>query len=103
MKLITKQIRKETPFLYETEDIKMSDKIVRAKYFCPVNQWTWYLIELDKDNNLAFGYVVGLENGLGYFSINELENITLSNGLKIERDIYFKSKKLGEILSYESI
>ena len=94
MKLITKKIQKKLPELYSQEG-KNNDMVAYVKYFCPWNHWTWYGCEFDGKDTF-FGYVVGLENELGYFSLTELESINFG-GLKIERDLYFEPKKLSEI------
>jgi hypothetical protein len=90
VKLITKEIAKRTPALYSTERAK--NPVVQAKFFCPWNQWTWYMTEYQPTDGIAFGYVVGHDSELGYFSIPELESIR-----GIERDIYFKPTSLSEI------
>tara|TARA_R100001510_G_scaffold13284_1_gene10536 strand:- start:9 stop:302 length:294 start_codon:yes stop_codon:yes gene_type:complete len=97
VKLITKEIRKKTPYLYGTEDKK--DKIATAKFFNPCGVGTWYLIELDEDENQAFGLVDLHEKEYGYFSIKELESIKLHFGLKIERDKFFKPTAIDKIYS----
>jgi len=98
MKLLTKDIKNKLPKLYSTEGIKTDDKKVICKFFCPWNSWTWYAIEYDGEDTF-FGYVVGLENELGYFSLNELKTLKGFMGLSIERDLYYKPKALKEILS----
>lgn len=45
---------------------------------------------------LFFGLVKGMEDELGYFSLEELESISGPGGLKIERDMYFKPCTLRE-------
>jgi len=95
MKLITKEIRERTPLIYGTEDIE--NKIVTAKFFNPCGIGTWYLIELAKDDNYAFGFVDMYERELGYFMIHELEEMELPFGLTIERDIHFKPTELSKI------
>lgn len=97
MKLITNEIRKKTPYLYDTEN--ENNKIATAKFFNPCGVGTWYLIELDKDNDYAFGFVDLHEKEFGYFSIKELESIKLHFGLTIERDKYFTPKEIKEIYS----
>jgi len=87
MKLLTKAIKNKLPKLNSQENIK--DPKVQVKFFCPWNQWTWYGIEFDGED-LFFGYVIGFENELGYFSLNELKSIKGYMGLGIERDLYFK-------------
>jgi Protein of unknown function (DUF2958) len=38
---------------------------------------------------LCFGLVDGHERELGYFSLDELEDVRGSMGLRVERDLYF--------------
>ena len=94
-KLITKEIRKQTPLLYETDG--ETNPMVTAKFFTPWSNWTWYLIELSENGNDCFGYVCGFEKELGYFALSELESVRGPGGLKIERDMYFKPRYLNEI------
>ena len=97
MKLITKEIRKKTPCIYGTENEK--DKIATAKFFNPCGVGTWYLVELDEDEDQAFGFVDLHEREYGYFSIKELENIKLPFRLKIERYRYSKPTPINKIYS----
>ena len=95
-KLLPLSIIKNIPNLYETEN--QEEKICYVKLFLPNSNWTWYIIEIDKqDNNTCFGFVDGLEQELGYFSLSELESISDSYGLKAELDSSFKATKLSKI------
>ncbi|OPZ76433.1 MAG: hypothetical protein BWY78_01371 [Alphaproteobacteria bacterium ADurb.Bin438] len=98
MKLITKEIQKILPPLYAQEDISTAKKMVYAKFFTPWSNWTWYVMEYDPKEKLCFGYVKGFENELGYFSLEELENLKGPHGLTIERDLYFKPCKWSEVV-----
>jgi len=92
MKLLTKEIIKNTPKRYSQENV--SDKTATAKFFDPCGSATWYMIELDEDKDIFFGYVTGLyEDEYGYSSISELESIKRPFGLTIERDIHFQPTK----------
>ena len=97
MKLMTKAILKSLPAIGATDGEK--DPIVRVKYFCPWNHWSWYGIEFDPEKNLFFGFVAGDFPELGYFSLTELEEIRGFLGLGIERDLYFEPAPLSEIKS----
>ena len=97
MKLITKELEKTLPKLYATEDIKTENKIVQIKYFTPDSNWSWYVTEYNKEDKLFFGYVKGLDNEWGYFSLEELEKTTGPLGLNIERDISFKPTMFKDI------
>ncbi|MDR9785841.1 MAG: DUF2958 domain-containing protein [Peptococcaceae bacterium MAG4] len=99
MKLLTKVIEKQIPPLYSTEN--QDDPIVITKFFTPWSFWTWYVLEYDPEKRLFFGYVAGIENELGYFSLDELESIRSSFGLKVERDLYWKPVPLSKVKSGE--
>ena len=95
-KLLSLSIINTIPNLYETENQK--EKICHVKLFLPSSNWTWYIIEIDKqDNNTCFGFVDGLEQELGYFNLDELENLKGQFELKVEIDTSFKPAKLSEI------
>ena len=78
-------------------DQDIADPIVIAKWFTPWTRWTWYGIAYDPQDKICFGLVVGFETELGYFSIEELEEIRGPHGLRIERDLYWKEKRLSEV------
>lgn len=101
MKLMTKEILKKLPKLYDTEEIPCEEKVAIVKYFNPCGAATWYGIEYNENTQEFFGYIdlYGNKEGeYGYFSLKELENLKLPFGLKIERDLYFNPKKMSEIL-----
>lgn len=93
-----KTLLSSIPDLYETEEIH--DPICHIKLFIPDGNWSWYIMEISKENrNICFGYVEGLENELGYFALSEIEEIHGPLGLKVERDLYFKPTILSKIRS----
>ena len=94
MQLITKELQAKLPPLYACEDKK--DPIVICKFFAPWTNWTWYAIEFDGKDTF-FGYVIGHENELGYFTLSELQGLKGPMGLGVERDMYFRPCKLSEI------
>ena len=95
-KLLTDKQLQTIPNLYETENQK--DPICHLKLFLPSSNWTWYILEINKeDNNTCYGLVDGLEQELGYFTIRELENLKGMFGLKVELDTSFKPTKLSKI------
>ena len=95
-KLIPQTLLSNIPDLYETEEV--SDPICHVKLFTPDSQWTWYIIELSKsDIQTCYGYVCGLDNELGYFSLLELESVHGQFDLAIERDSSFKPTLLSAI------
>lgn len=97
MKLLTKEIEKRIPALYTQEN--NADPMVVAKFFAPWSNWTWYVTEGQRQDGdfMFFGYVVGQDNELGYFSLNELMSVRGRFGLKIERDMWFDPTPLSKI------
>lgn len=94
MQLITKELKTKLPALYASEN--KADPIVICKFFAPWTNWTWYAIEFDGQDTF-FGYVVGYDKEMGYFSLSELQLIKGPFGLKIERDLYFEQQPLSEV------
>jgi hypothetical protein len=68
---IPDEVASSLPTLYACE--KVDDPIAQLKFFIPDGSWTWYLLEFDPEQRLAFGLVIGHERELGYFSLQELE------------------------------
>jgi hypothetical protein len=103
MKLITEEFEKlfiKYP-LYSQESEK--DPLVIAKFFDPCGSATWFLTEYNPVDKIAFGYVTGLTaDEFGYVSLIELESIKRPYGLTIERDLYFRQKRLGECVALQS-
>jgi hypothetical protein len=105
MKLLTKELEAKIPALYTQENEK--DPMVICKFFDPTGSWTWYVIEGEEKayeygtDFLFFGYVVGFESELGYFTLNQLETakkgVTGLKALPIERDLYFTPCRLSEV------
>lgn len=94
MQLLTKALKKKLPPLYATEN--MQDPLVICKFFSPTSGWTWYAIEFD-GKDIFFGWVVGFEKELGYFSLSELQAVRGPFGLGIERDLYFTPTPLSKV------
>ena len=96
MKLLTKELEKQFPKLYETEEVPLEEKKVIAKFFTPWTTWTLYAVEWD-GQDLFWGLVDGQEKEWGYFSLRELKSIKGPWGLTIERDLYFGMPKMKDI------
>ncbi len=94
--LLPQELLDMIPDLYETEEVP--DPICHVKLFLLGTEWTWYVTEISKeDHNLCFGYVIGLEKELGYFSLEELEGLQSSLGILVERDESFAPAPLSII------
>ena len=91
MKLLTKDILKKFPKLYETDEVPKDQVKVIAKFFTPDAQCSWFAVEYDGEDTF-FG-LCDLGMGfpeLGYFSLAELQSIRGGLGLPVERDRYFE-------------
>jgi hypothetical protein len=103
MKLITEEFEKmfENFPLYSQEN--ETDPLVIAKFFDPCGSATWFLTEYNPVDKIAFGFVTGLTaDEYGYVSLTELESIERPYGLTIERDLYFRQKRLTECVALQS-
>ena len=98
MILLTKELKKQLPKLNSQEN-KGDEAIVYIKFFHPASQWTWYVLEGEQKGTdyMFFGYVRGFEDEYGYFMLSELEEVVDQLGLKIERDLYFRQKTIGQV------
>lgn len=69
------------------------DHVPVVKLFNPVGAATWLATELDEDGDSLFG-LADLGMGcpeLGWFSRREIEALRLPFGLRIERDLHFRT------------
>ena len=107
MQLLTEELRKKLPALYSQENEK--DPMVYIKYFDPVGSWTWYVTEgEERDGNfLFFGFIIGFDAELGYFTLNQLKTakkgLTGIQALPIERDLYFTPCRLSKVKDQHNI
>ena len=97
MELLTAELRKQLPPLYAQE--KNKDPLVYIKFFTPDSNWTWYVTEgsEQEEDFIFFGYVCGLEEEWGYFSLSDLAAAHGPHGLSIERDLYFNPAPFSEV------
>ena len=74
----------EIPKLYETEEIPAEKKIIYQKWEIPQIGFYWLIAELDRKENLAFGYANLNDDDFaewGYISIKEV----MDNGASLDR------------------
>src|SRR5689334_9673325 len=98
MELLPEELRAQLPPLYAQENEK--DKMVYIKFFSLYMNWTWYVIEGEQEEEdfIFFGYVIGFEREWGYFALNELQSTKVLGSVPaVERDLYFKPKRISEI------
>lgn len=86
---------KKWPALYSTEDTEVAEKTVVAHYFGPAGDW--YVTEANTETGEAFGYtrVSGGGGEWGYFSLPELEQITVGPFVGVERDLDHNPKSIA--------
>ena len=92
---MTAEERARLPALGATQNDE--NPLAQIKYFDPSGSWTWYGIEYDAAEERFFGYVVGTEPELGYFTLPELREIRGRMGLGVERDRHFRPTPLSEL------
>ena len=107
MELLPKELQEQLPPLYSQEHVE--DPMVICKFFHPLSHWTWYAYEgssvdengyydtdQEKVDFVFFGWVYGDFPELGYFSLSELESVTVM-GLGMELDLHFTPMRLSEV------
>jgi hypothetical protein len=104
MKLVTKEIEKElAKYPLYSQEKKGNDARIVCKFFAPAGGFTWYVTEAKKEENdyTFFGLVINNygEKEYGYFTLSQLESVKLPFGLKVERDLYFKSTEIKNLKS----
>ena len=93
-KLLPEAVRLQLPPLFSQEN--EPDPLVVCKFFTPDAGWTWYAYEFDGLDTF-FGWVVGQDKELGYFTLHELESYESPLGVTIERDEHFTPMRLSEV------
>ena len=102
MDLLPEELKKILPPLYSQESA--SSPIIHAKFFTPDAGWTWLVTEGSEEEDgdwLLFGYVIGLEEEWGYFSLSEIAGIRGPLQLPVERDLWFQPGPIDEVLRRE--
>ena len=74
------------PARYEQEEVE--DPIVHAHMFSSTG-WDWYLTEYDPESHEAFGYVRGLADEFGCFSVDEMDEVNRAHRRPGEPRVYF--------------
>ncbi len=107
MKLLTQEILKQLPAIYDTTKKDPNDVKVITKFFFPAGAASWYVTEYDPIEKLFFGFAnLGDDEmaELGYFSLEELEGIRHPKipGLRVERDKFWNPKtSLADVINFK--
>ena len=95
MELLPEAHANKLPKLYEQAWLG-EGAVIYLKFFDPCSNWTWYVTEFDGKDTF-FGFVVGHDAELGYFSLRELREYKNQLGLGIERDDDFEIVTIREL------
>ena len=100
MRLMTQHLEKRFAQVGSQETVK--DPVIIAKFFNPAGAGTWYATEYDPANKMFFGYVSIFDDWndeWGYFSLQELEYYESPYHTGIERDLYWREKKVSQVIA----
>ena len=81
----------------------VDDPIIVARFLTRDANWVWYACEgcPDGDDFIFFGFVIGLEEEWGQFSLSKLTEVHGPSGFPIERELHFERERLSRILARE--
>ena len=96
------ELRKTLPPLNSQEGVR--DPIVHLKFRTTDSSWIWYVTEgsPEGDDFIFFGFVMGLENEWGQFSLLDLAESRGPFGRPIERDLNFRPVRFSRIIVREN-
>jgi hypothetical protein len=105
MKIITKAIEHAFDKQGSTSNMSMDEIKIVMKLFNPMGAQTWYIYEHLKNGHSDDSYMAFVNMGdsemaeMGLISLNEILELRLPLGLKIERDKHFTplSKTLRQV------
>jgi len=97
MQLMTKELQRKFEIV-GAQDGKGINATVLAHYFNPTGRGDWYATEYDPESGTFFGFVSIFGdhcNEWGYFTIADLQGLTLPLGLSIERDRHYTPRPIS--------
>jgi len=87
------------PSFGQTSDER--DPMARIRLFDAGGSWTWYIIEYDPKDHVCYGWVCGIEQEFGTFSLSELISLRGPLGLRVERDLHFEPCPISKLPKHE--
>lgn len=88
MQLMTQDLRRKLPPLYDTEHLP--EAVAHVKYFTPWANWAWYAVQFDGED-IFLGYIHGPSiREWSCFSLSQLEGLRGPCGQRVERDMCFQ-------------
>ena len=97
MKLLTRSLILKFPPLESTDRINPEKIKIPCKFILPGTIWEWFPYEFNGEDTF-FGLVKGDYTELGYFTLDELHQKKGPFMAHVERDKFFSSCKLSELL-----
>lgn len=91
----TEEELSKVPLLYKTEGVPLPEKNVYFHFFCGNSDW--WILEYDPKDRLFFGIAKIFVHELGYISFDEMKEAKAFGVMEVERDLYFKVKKVKDI------
>lgn len=88
------------PPLYATESTPAEDKVVCARLFALASAATWFIVEFDPEQGLAFGNAdLGDPTCTewGYIDLRELESMLWLGVPRVELDRHFTPTRFAEL------
>lgn len=88
------------PPLYSTESTPAEDKVIYARLFALASAATWYVVEFDRKQGLAFGYAnLGDPTCAewGYIDLREIESLRWLGVPRVELDLNFAPTRFGDL------
>jgi len=101
MKLLTKAILKAFEKQGDTSEKEPKDIKIICKFFNPAGAGMWYMYEYNPEDKIFWGFAnLGWPEmaECGTIALQELEEIRLPFGLKIERDLHYGDHTLQEVI-----
>lgn len=98
MQLLNDELLKQFREVGSQEEI--DDPMILTKFFSPTGTASWFAYEYDEENRLFYCWVSifrDWNDELGPVSLDELQEYRGKLGLGIERDLFFKPKRLSEV------
>lgn len=92
--LLDVDLQNSLPKLYEQDKSEM--KTLYAKFYHPIYNWEWYPMEYSPLQRLFFGLVGSVDLEYGYFTLDELESISVKRDYEF-KPINIKDENYGRI------
>jgi hypothetical protein len=81
----------------------IADPAVHMKFFTHDTHWAWYVTEGSPadDDFMFLGFVLGIAQEWGYFSLSELAEVCGPSGFPVQRDLHFDADSFSRVMSRE--